>query len=672
MTERIFQDPIERAAFLLLCALSTAGIVWTVGYLLFGLNALVEIGGIVVASIAAWAIARRTTSGTKVPGNPAPAPDLFFVLATVLGDLFILLACLHARTDVALSSPWLVVSPAIFVLFAATTFSGMMSRSRVATFFHFFTAFSIATVVFKIGFGFDPFVHRAAETALAAAGHIDPKTPLYAGQYTVVAIAHRLLGISVDTLDKWLVPLLASTILPVLGIAGLRDGWGMSDEAARRWIYLFLVAPFAALTFTVPYNLTVVLFLLVLCLWPLLSSDLSPEALAKREAHEGAKGDLPRVALGLSLVAVWSVLCHPLLGVPAAIFVAYAILIGYVRHSVTNIVTVALLTVSVPALLALNNYRVHAPTVFNNPFSRLDFFWGLFADPFPHPPGIVPAFWTDLYLYHQWLPAILLAATILTVVTAQRCKRISSDRTNSTSTLFLGLLGSIFLVSTAFVFQDIISYEQSEFALRLVEVLPFVLLPTLGVGAELVWQFVTTRRPSLTPLVLVPVAIAASLALYFSYPQTNPKSDLSGPSVSAADLLAVHAVDDLTDGQPYFVLANQMTSAAALREFGFAHYLSADNRQTLWYPLPTGAALYDFYGQMTYGEPTIEAMRAAATFTGTHRGYFLTYRYWPGFEWLDERARWISDAWYAVDGGAIIIYEFDNLLSESEPYENQD
>ena len=295
MPKEIFQDPIERTAFGLLCGISTLGVAWTVGYLLFDLNAFVEIGGIVVAVVVTWALTRRQPDGTKVPGNP----DLFFVLATVAGDLLILAACLNARTDVALSSPWLVLSPAIFALFAATTFAGMMSRSRVAAVFHFFTAFSIATVVFRIGFGFDPFVHRAAETALAAVGHIDPKTPLYAGQYAVVATLHRLLGISVDALDKWLVPLLASTLVPILGIAGLRDGWGLSDEAARRWIYLFLVAPFAAMTFTVPYNLTVVLFAIVVYLWPLCRDR--------------------RVAIGLSIVAAWSVLCHPLLGVPTAI-----------------------------------------------------------------------------------------------------------------------------------------------------------------------------------------------------------------------------------------------------------------------------------------------------------------------------------------------------------------
>jgi hypothetical protein len=179
----------------------------------------------------------------------------------------------------------------------------------------------------------------------------------------------------------------------------------------------------------------------------------------------------------------------------------------------------------------------------------------------------------------------------------------------------------------------------------------------------MVWRFVAPRRPSLAPLLLVPVAIVATISLYFAYPQSNAKANLSGPSVSAADIEAVHAVDELAGDQPYFVLANQMTSAGALQEFGFARYLpTAGGGQTLWYPLPTGAALYDFYGRMTYGEPTIETMREAATFTGTRRGYFLTYRYWPGFEWLDERARGISDRWYPIGGGAIIVYEFDHLL----------
>lgn len=642
MAKEIFQDPVERAAFAFLCGLSTLGVAWTVGYLLFDLNAFVETGGIVVAAVVTWSIVRRSTTSPSLPTPSVGSsdPSLLFTVAAVAGDLLILAACLNARTDVALSSPWLVLSPAIFAIFAATTFAGMMSRSRVATIFHFFTAFSIATVVFKVGFGFDPFVHRAAETALAAAGHIDPKTPLYAGQYAVVATLHRVLGISIAALDKWLVPLLAATLVPILGIVGLRDGWGLSDEAARRWIYLVLVLPFAAMTFTVPYNLTVVLFVLVVCLWPLCRDR--------------------RVAIVLSIAAAWSVLCHPLLGVPTAIFVAYAIVEIRAGHRVTRTLMVLLATlllvVSVPELLVLNNYRAHADSVFINPFSRLEYFLGLFADPFPQPTGTVPFALDALYFFDRWLPAILLAAAILTVFFASRRFR------SQTAVLFLGLLGSIFLVSSAFEFKDIISYEQSEFALRLLAALPFVLLPTLGVGSEALCQLVASRRPSLAPLLLVPIAIVAAISLHFAYPQSNAKDNLSGPSVSAADIKAVRLVDSLAADEPYFVLANQMTSAAALQEFGFAHYLSIDDHKTLWYPLPTGAALYAFYGQMTYGEPTIETMRAAANFTGTSRGYFLTYRYWPGFEWLDERARGISDRWYPVGGGAMIVYEFDNLL----------
>ena len=43
---------------------------------------------------------------------------------------------------------------------------------------------------------------------------ISPKTPYYLGEYGFIIIIHKLLGISIYTLNKFLVPLAAACLLP--------------------------------------------------------------------------------------------------------------------------------------------------------------------------------------------------------------------------------------------------------------------------------------------------------------------------------------------------------------------------------------------------------------------------------------------------------------------------
>lgn len=627
-------------------------------YLAFRLNSLVILAALLVGFVATWVVssfvspstsASGLRSGNKEEKNEDSRISLLTTTnilsaAVVLGDLVLLALLILSRTDAALASPWLVLPFGFFVLFAMTTWSLLLVSFEASrrlflslTSLHFFVAFSISAIVYAIGFGFDPFLHRAAEEALAATGAIEPKTILYAGQYTLIAALHLWTGISVHILDVWLLPVLASLTLPILGVIGFERGWGLSRGESQRASIFLLTLPFLPLTFTVPYNLTVLYLLWIVLLAPLV-----------RERG---------YAILLALIALLALFTHPLLGVPAVIFVVYVVGRAQfvsrprLRMAWDAVSFVAFLS-GVPVAMAISNAAKGVPLAATNPLTRLPYFFGLFTDPYQF--GAIPWIWNALYQFRFNVPAVLLIVAVIFLFAW-----IKDARKHAVPYLLatLGILGSIFFLSTLFVYKDVIVFEQSEYPLRLLHALFFLLFPLLAVTMARLLRKINARI-LLTSAALFLLATLATISLFMSYPQSNIKAQFAGPSVSAADVRAVKWIEDDAKGEPYLVLANQMTSAAAIQTFGFRTYLETDEGPLLWYPIPTGGPLYGFYSDMTYWHPERSVAEGAAQFAHVKRVYFLTYAYWPGFELLSEVARQGADTWYTVPDNAINIYTY--------------
>ncbi len=565
----------------------------------------------------------------------------FFIL---FGDGLILRSCILARTDEPLTSPWLVLSPAIFVIFATVTWLLFLRFSReedeledlFLLSIHFFVTFSVATIIYKIGFGFDPFIHRAAETVLYKLGEIEPKQLLYTGQYVTVAALSHLTGLAVSTIDKWLVPVLSAVSLPAVMLIGLRDGYGL--KAAKKWLPAFLIIPFLPLVFTVPHNLVFLYSLWIIFFWPV--------AFVNR-----------KVIFTLLGLGVLSLVTHPLLGLPLFLFTIFIAVWTKLKSRrpqvLVALIFLIILAVSLPASFALKNILAGLPAFASLDFwHRLDLFFGLFQDPYKHNYFPIPLFWQALYKYRIYLPIVLSVSAFVGGFLF-----LSKELRRKIWPLFIFVIGSliaIFFTSTLFVFKDVISYEQNEFSLRYLQFLPFVswlililVLEKLFSGKKLTFYFLS-----------LVFSIMISFAWYLSYPQDNPKVVFSGPSVSAADIEAVRFIEERSAGENYLVLANQMTAAAALQEFGFAHYLSTSSGEILWYPLPTGGELYGYFSEMAYVEPRRETIEAAMNFAGVKKGYFLVSNYWPYADWFVERANQEADNLFEVDNGDIIILEY--------------
>lgn len=635
------------SAPLILLAVGAFGTVSALLYLAFGMNGWIALAA---AGIAFGVV--QMTGARVVPRLPPEKPltRSRFVAALAIGaaaaDAWLLLMFVLVRTAEPIQSPWEFFAAEPFLLYGAATFALFLAlprlSSRAAAFslgIHYCASYSVAAIVYRLGFGFDPFVHRAAEQALLTDGVIEPRGLLYAGQYAAVTALSHLTGLSIDLIDRWLVPALAFFSFPLVIPYGLYRGWGLDRPTARRMALLLLVIPYLFFVFTVPHNLVAVLFVWIIFLLPAASRD--------RELY-----------LPLALVAAFAVLTHPLLGLPAALLVLFFAVWNQFRsiraHAALGAIGIAVFALSVPVAFALWNALHGAPGFGSaNPLAHLDRFFSLFTDPFrPDPPASF--FWNALYAYPIATPPKIFIGALVTGLLMYR----RSPHLSPYALFGLGTVGALFFIATIFTFKDIIASEQFEFALRLKEAMYLVSVPFLAVT---VGRFLRTRigrREIVRALVGLAVAVAATISWYVSYPQMNPKNQISGQGVGDQDIVAVRFIKAASRDTPHLVLSNQMTAAAALREFGFARYLATADGPALWYPLPTGSALYTYFLDMTQNGPRREVMEKAADFAGVRRAYFLTYQYWDGFEILNHKARAIADRWYQLHGGAIMVYEF--------------
>lgn len=506
--------------------------------------------------------------------RPALGDGWPLALVALLADGLILTAAFLARTDEGLISPWQVLPIGMFGLFFVGTLFALLALPRLSgrsrlllAILHTATAYSISLIVYKLGFGFDPFVHEAATNYIVQHGAVDPKTPFYIGQYVLVAGSHFLTGLPVAAIQALLVPLLASVLLP----------WVLSFRA-RPWIAWIL--PFAYFTFTVPFNLG--MLGLVLCL-------LLP-------------GEEPDVRLARFALAVATLLIHPLVGIPAlALILSKEIPLRWERAPSGWL---AFLLTFGGLVGALSVYALGHGGHWTWPDANgwLATFLTLFRPPFVTVP--IAPLWSVLYIFYALWPWILI------FVGAVACFRAPMDRERSLKIsigLGAGLLAAAILTAGAIRYKDIVSYEQFEFALRLISLLPWIVLPGL---------LTVSLAPTRIRRAIV-IALLATAAWHVNYPQLNPVMHVYSPGVSRTDFLTVTATERLAQGRPYAALTPQLTSAAALRDLGFERSIQTRAGSVYPYAIPTGGYLYSRYLELFDGRPAAEVVRDARAYAGT-------------------------------------------------------
>ena len=515
-----------------------------------------------------------------------------------------------------------------------------------------FVTLSISIFVYKLGYGFDPFIHQAAEEFIATNGEILPKTPYYIGQYALIVTLHKIVGFPLIWLNKLLLPTLAAISIPLYWLEFTRPSTGQKSFLPNPiWLSLTLILiPFSSFIVTTPQGLANLFFIWIIILsFPLLSN-----------------ADRPMPLWFLWLIAIASVLIHPLAGIPALIFMALLsyelyrdkMKLGKITHRILLFIAFILGSISTSLVFLLNAYISPQFSAKLLKFSEVDF-TALFSwfplKIFLSEHQFRSSFFEFGYFIQEniwWMLTIV--ALIMVYWLANRAKYSYLRVYVLTAAI---LIINAILLSTFLQFPDIIQYENQNYAARLFHIAFWALLPLLALA--LIWVYRKTNKSTLFLWVFILFltwGIAGSL--FSSYPRNNRYELGRSYSVSQADIAVVQKIG--LKKSPYVVLANQSVSAAAIKEFGFKTYYQTEDGQTLfYYPIPTSSPLYDIYLDMVYDTPSREHAQRAAELVDVKTVHLVINDYWDNSETIIEQAKLQANDWITIEEGKSIIFVYE-------------
>lgn len=552
-------------------------------------------------------------------------------LGTIIGISFM------ERTPEALRSPWQIATPLWFVLFfigLITTLQLALRKSPFATAALIIlgcTSTSIALIVFQNGFGFDPFLHRGAVHELITNHHLYPIRILYSGYYGLVASLTTLLAVPLKYVDLILVPLLAG-ILPAALYRSLL--LKTNAEQATFGAIGLLLAPYSFFTFSIPFSVTALCTIATVAFIHTWRND------SRRQIQ----------FLACNMLAAFF---HPLLAVPTVLWMIVILISD--RTQWKNIVLIGgalLIALSIPAMFAFNNLQSGAiPFAATPPWHNATRFFDLFRDPYQL--NLVPIPWwlNILYDYRYWIVPTLSIAAMITPLINRKFRTIGVTQVP----LLLGLLGGTFLIATNLQFADVIWYEQQEFCFRILSVLWLLPLPLAMQTISSLFE----HRDKLIKVMIVVIALHATMMWYFSYPHYNEKNLTSGPSVSHSDYEALDAIASITEGKPYIALTNQMLSAVAIEQHGFDQNILFNGASILRYPIPTGGVLYPWFMEMN-SYPHRSLAQDIAQRGNVEIVILVVHEYWPYAEDIISIGAQEADEMLSIENGAItlLVYRF--------------
>lgn len=605
--------------------------------------ALLSIGGTIVyyltavttfsLAIAAIIVAISIYIATK---NEAPHPTwieeasthrvhnalLIAIIAVSLGAWWTVILT-NPITD-AVRSAWLVVppvtiiAPALALLMSFLLLKTSKRLGAIALFTSLFSIFASAAILFPLGAGFDPFLHRATMLHIAEHGTITPKPLYYIGEYALELFGNLLGGIPLFTMDVFLVPLLAATTLTI---------------AARRLPSAIVILLLALSNFmtTTPQSIGYLFAILVVVTLPN-SPQTTPYAL--RPTY---------YSLSLPLIfALAAFAAHPIAGVPAIALIAYSFFQNRIPRTLIAIGS----AITLPAMFVLQATLSHAAITFT--FQNL---WRLDLLPLA---GFFQSngnAWLDaLYFIIGNLSLIML---ILAIIGARLDQHTITERERNSGVIAITLIVSFVIVALGINFGYLIDYERQDFALRFLTLASLFALPLASRGLSSLRSRIPPYSLLTTPYLLLLVSCASIYALY---PRHDGYVRSAAFNVSQADIDTVYAIHAKEAANAdYIVLSNQATAAAALQEFGFRKYYHTD---IFYYPIPTGGTLYQSYLSMVNDVPTKETIMNAMQTAGVHKAYFVVSDYWWKSDQIIENAKPLTDEWFAVDGGKTVVFVF--------------
>jgi len=540
----------------------------------------------------------------------------------------------QSQTVEAIYSPWQVIPKSFIIIYLLATlnlilllFYSKKACNLILLTLHFFLTTCVALIIYRLGYGYDPFVHQATENAILTNGFILPKPFYYLGQYSLVVTFAKLLFLPVELIDKLLLPIFILIFLPVTIAKSLEKAFSWRKNNSLLLTLIFLLLPFNLFIVTTPQALASIYCLIILFLSFLYLKDKQ----------------IPfYYLLALTLVAL---AIHALAGITILIYLVICWLIINKNLAAKIILPIfcVLSGLALPIALAVNSFisankiKLVAPA--------LDFV----ARPDIHSKQY--NYFLDLiYAYKNYVYLLFIIIALITLI--YLIKQKNAKIFISSAITFLILLINAILLSSLKV-SSIINYEQDEFAKRIFQLAFYFLLPLVIYGFYQIIIKLPAQNILLKAFIILIMSGFLTCSLYLSYPRYDDYDNSSFINLSQYDLAAVKFIEKNSQDQPYLVLANQMTSAAALKTYGFTRY----NNGQYFYPIPTGGQLYQYFDKMLYQDTSKQTMDQAMDLLGVKTAYFTLSNYWTQFKVISEKASQDAKAIYSIND-KIYIYKF--------------
>jgi len=556
-------------------------------------------------------------------------PIAYFMLAS--GLIFILL---KNSTPNSIISPWTVIPHYFYLIYLLATLTLLLNiakKNHLSTLLlsiHYFITFAIAAFVYKLGYGFDPYIHEATINHIIRNGFIEPKTFYYAGYYSLIVFLHKIFLIPVFLLNKFFVPILASIFLPPTIISVLKR-W-LDNERKIKFITLaLLIIPFNIFILSTPQNLAY-LFLLLSVLFSLVCKNYLDLIL-------------------IYLLAFSAFIIQPIAGIPALTVAAYLTIFNFDNNRIKKYFYASLFILSsftLPLLfLTLNKNTFN----FNSESLKTVFSVTWLKIIIPQQQDI----WLNAaYLYIFNWQYLFIALAIFGFFLAWKNKK------NFPHFFIYPLMITASLISYFFIilqpFNYLIDYERSDYANRLLVVTIIFIIPLVILALYKLANDVLMQNKKVQIIITVGLAVVILLNLYNSYPRYDNYHNSHGTSTSLNDLKAVQWINNDAQGD-YIVLANQQVSAAALHEFEFKKYYPINNEDIFYYSIPTGGILYQQYLKMIYEKPSNENANKAMDIVGAQTVYFVLNKYWWAFPKILEEAKNEADSYENINNEVYIF-----------------
>ena len=585
---------------------------------------------IVIAAVAVIASVIAKPSDSLHSRADYPTADIILFTLGILSLLCWWAAALNVHITEPVRSLWLVLDPFSLVAIGIASMCTLAILGRQQSAYLgvillggiLFSATAIAASLYGLGYGFDPFLHRATVAHIAEHGTITPKPLYYIGQYALELIGVKLFSLPLFTLDVFLAPILAS--FGIVTTLALRQS---SLKAPSFMLASLLFLPLAAFIQTTPQALA-----FIFTAWALFT--------------------YPRPIIVPAIFAVAAVITHPLAGIGAMVYVVLLALDNlpnrYRSLSLASLITVTLCaSISIPIAFTLQAKLAHLTLKFSP--ENLINIWQLPIDTFLRTQYNA---WGDIaYLFIGNAFLIVLVLAIIGLIVTPKGKH----GWYVPGLVALAMFMNFIIVSLGFNFTFLIAYERLDFALRLLTLTTLFLLPYVAVLLSLIWSKLKTSPTGLRLGFVTLLSIIFITNVYGAYPRHDNYARSAGFNVGPSDFETVIAIDGNAANQNYIVLSDQALAAAAIDKFGFKQYYHGD---IFFYPIPTGGPMYQHFLTMVEEQPTRETMTEAMDLAGVNTAYFAVHDYWWQSETIIENAKAIADDWFAVGDGAVTVFLF--------------